>query len=67
MRGILRRGLGLLVEDGWLAAAAVAWLLLAWALLPHLARHAHWGGPILFAGLAAILVTSTVRRSGPPG
>ena len=63
---VLRQGFGLLVDDGPLAAATVAWSLLAWAVLPRLARDTVWGGPILFAGLAAILVESAVRRAGRP-
>ena len=63
---LLRQGFGLLVDDGRLAAATVAWLLLAWAVLPRLARGTDWGGPILFAGLAVILVESTVRSAGRP-
>ena len=64
---VLRKGFGLLVGDGRLAAATVACLLLAWVVLPHLTRSAEWGGPILFAGLAVILVQGTVRRAGRRG
>lgn len=41
-------------------------LLFAWAFLPRLARNMDWNGAILFAGLAVILVESTVRHAGPP-
>ena len=61
---IVRKGFGLLVDDGPLAAATVAWLLVAWIVLPRLAWRADWDGPILFAGLAVILVENTVRRAG---
>lgn len=64
---MLRKGFSLLVDDGRLAAATVAWLLLARAVLPRLASGSKWGGPILFAGLAVILVESTIRRARRPG
>lgn len=67
LTAILRQAFGLLVDDGWLAAATVAWLLFAWAVLPQFTRDTEWGGPILFAGLAVILVESTVRRAGRRG
>ena len=63
---VLRKGFGLLVDDGRLAAASLAWLLLAWAILPRLVGDTGWGGPILFAGLAMILAESAVRRSRSP-
>ena len=64
---ILRKGFGLLVDDGPLAAATVAWLLLTWAILPRLVGDTAWGGPILFAGLAMILAESAIRHSRSPG
>jgi hypothetical protein len=67
LNAILRQGVGLLVDDGRLAAATVVWLVLAWVVLPRLARETDWGGPILFAGLAVILVESAFRRAGLRG
>lgn len=57
---------GLFVDDGSFAAAILAWLLLAWLVLPRTAGLGAWGGVALFGGLAAILLTSAVRRSRQP-
>jgi hypothetical protein len=54
---------GLFVDDGSFALAILAWLLAAWLLLPRLGLPSALGGPILFAGLAAILVESALRRA----
>ena len=64
---IWRHGTGLLVDDGRLAAAVAAWLLSARLLLPRLTGGTGWGGPILFAGLAAIIVESAIRRAERSG
>lgn len=64
VRTVLGEVFGLLVDDGRLAAATVAWLLLAWLALPHLGVGGTWAGLILFAGLAAILLESVIRRAG---
>lgn len=55
--------LGLFVDDGSFALAIVAWLLLAGLALPRLQLGSGWAGLILFAGLAAILVQSALRRA----
>ncbi|HEY0206160.1 MAG TPA: hypothetical protein VGC15_18640 [Acetobacteraceae bacterium] len=55
--------IGLFVDDGSFAIAILAWLLLAWLALPRLPLPPAWPPVILFAGLAAILVESAVRRS----
>ncbi|MGI4954108.1 MAG: hypothetical protein ACRYGM_20080 [Janthinobacterium lividum] len=55
--------IGLFVDDGSFALAIVAWLLLAWLVLPRLPLPPAWPPIILFAGLAAILIESAVRRS----
>ena len=57
---ILRELVGLFVDDGALAVLALAWVGLAWWVLPLLA------GPqicalLLFAGLAAVLAFSVLR------
>ena len=54
---------GLFVDDGSFATAILAWLLLAWLALPRLPLPPSWPPVILFAGLAAILAGSAVRRS----
>ncbi|GAC1346843.1 MAG: hypothetical protein NVSMB18_30160 [Acetobacteraceae bacterium] len=55
--------LGLFVDDGSFALAIVGWLLVAGLVLPRLGLSAGWAGLILFAGLAAILVESALRRA----
>lgn len=52
---------GLFVDDGSFAISIIVWLGIVWLLLPHLAVFSWWNGPILFAGLAYILVESTLR------
>jgi hypothetical protein len=53
----------LFVDDAAFACAIVVWLLLAGLLLPGAGLPAVAKGPILFAGLAAILLESAARRS----
>jgi len=55
--------IGLFVDDGSLAVAVVAWLIAAWLLLPRLPLPPALPPMILFAGLALILVESTLRRA----
>ncbi|HEY2131389.1 MAG TPA: hypothetical protein VGH36_00190 [Acetobacteraceae bacterium] len=54
---------GLFVDDGSFALAILVWLALVWLVLPRLALPAAWGGIILFAGLALILLESAMRRA----
>ena len=54
---------GLFVDDGSYALAILAWIALAWLLLPRLGLGGTWSGLILFAGFAAILVESATRRA----
>lgn len=61
IRFTLRKAVGLLVDDGTLAALVVAWLLVCALVLPRL--HGGLGGVVLFAGLAAILIDNVVRRA----
>jgi len=63
LRSVLREVFGLFVDDGSFAAAILVWLLFAVFVLPHLAPAAHWTGPVLFAGLAVILIESALRFS----
>ena len=54
---------GLFVDDGWFALAQLAWLAAAGAALRSGAVSPGWGGPLLFAGLASLLVWSVRRRA----
>lgn len=56
---------GLFVENGSFALAILIWLGLAWLVVPHLAIPPILSGPILFAGLALILIENTTRTSRP--
>jgi len=58
----LREICGLFVDDGRLALAVIAWLTIAWLLLPRLDLPTAAKAPILFAGLALILLESAWRR-----
>jgi hypothetical protein len=60
LKSIGRELLGLFVDDGSYAGAILLWVGLAVAGLPRLGLGA-WDGPVLFAGLAAILVESVLR------
>ena len=55
--------IGLFVDDGSLAVAVLAWLAVAWLLLPRLPLPPALPPAILFAGLASILVESALRRA----
>jgi hypothetical protein len=61
LRALLRELVGLFVDDGAFAAAIVAWVLVAALLLRFVHGVAPWRGPLLFLGLAAILVESCLR------
>ena len=63
---ILRELYALFVDDGSFAAAILAWIAAAWLLLPRLALSPALSGLILFAGLAAILLESALRRARAP-
>ena len=62
-KSIIHEIFGLFVDDGSFAIAILAWLALTIGLLPRLAPNSHWSGPVLFVGLALILVESTLRFS----
>ena len=51
------------MDDSGLAVAIVPWLVFAWAGHRILPLPFAWQGTVLFAGLAAILVGSAVRRA----
>lgn len=55
--------IGLFVDDVSFAVAIVVWLAAAQALFHFGLVPGLWRGPLLFAGLAAIFVENTLRRS----
>jgi hypothetical protein len=61
IRSVAREVVGLFVDDGSFAGAIVVWLVVCIVALPRVAQAAHWAGPALFAGLAAILIESVLR------
>jgi hypothetical protein len=63
LKSIAREVVGLFVDDGSFAVAILVWLALAVAGLPHIEAHPRVAGPVLFAGLAFILVESVLRFS----
>jgi hypothetical protein len=63
LKSIAREVIGLFVDDGSFAVAILAWLALAVVVLPRAGLGARVAGPVLFAGLAAILVASVLRYS----
>ncbi len=63
VRTVSQEILGLFIDDGSFAAAIIVWLGLVYLALPRLAIPALWGGPILFGGLALILIESALRRA----
>ena len=54
---------GLFVEDGSYAVAIMVWLAAAGSVFPHIPGGAVWRGPVLFAGMAAIMLESVVRAA----
>jgi hypothetical protein len=64
IRTTVREIVGLFVDDGSFALAIVVWVVLALAVVRHGGSPAPWQGPVLFAGLAAILVESVMRAAG---
>jgi hypothetical protein len=63
LKSIAREVIGLFVDDGIFAVAILAWLALAVVVLPRAGSWTRVAGPVLFAGLAAILVASVLRYS----
>lgn len=60
---IVRKAVGLIVDDGWLAAASLLWLAAVGELLPALGVTGVCRGVALFLGLAAILAATALHRS----
>jgi hypothetical protein len=54
---------GLFVDDGAYAGAIVGWLVVIGLVTKFVPGAAAWTGIALFAGLAAILFESAIRRS----
>lgn len=63
IRTVAREVFGLFVDDGPYALAILICLALAWLALPRLPTLGHYAGAVLFAGLAAVLVASALRRA----
>ena len=63
IRSVAREILDLFVDDGSFAIAILAWLALVVVVVPRVAAGAHWAAPVLFAGLALILIESVLRFS----
>ena len=63
VRTIIAKVFGLVVDDGRLAIAIVAWLLFCWLVMPHLDAGGMWRGPALSAGLAVVLLGSTLQQA----
>jgi hypothetical protein len=64
LRSVGREVLGLFVDDGSYAGAILLWVGLAVVGLPRLGLGTGWDGPVLFAGLAVILIESVLRFAG---
>ena len=62
LRSMGREVYGLFVEDGSFATVLVAWMGIACVALRFL-RVGHWGGAVLFAGLAFALAENVLRTS----
>ncbi len=64
VKAILRELFSLFVDDDSFALAIVCWLLVGWAAVAVIGSGAAWLGLVFFAGLAAILLESALRRAG---
>lgn len=63
LTNILQEFVSLFVDDGTLAATILIWIAFCGLLLRLLPMGA-WQGPILFFGLAVILVENAIRGAG---
>jgi hypothetical protein len=58
-----REVLGLFIEDSFLAIAILLWLAACGLLVPRSSFDPRIGGVLIFAGCAAILVSSTAKAA----
>lgn len=63
LRALLRVLWAFFVDDGPLAAGALAWLALTWLLVARLRPLRPWSALLLFAGLGGILIQSALRTA----
>ncbi len=63
LKTIWHEMLGLFVDDQLLAVAILVWLAVVWLLVSHAGIAPVWHAIALFAGLAVILVESTIRAA----
>lgn len=63
IKSVAQEVLGLFVDDGSLAIAILIWLAFGTIALPRIGLTTRWTGPVLFVGLAMILVESVLRFS----
>jgi hypothetical protein len=61
---MVRECVSLFVDDGSLAATMIVWIVLSGLLFGLLPVNS-WKGPILFIGLALILIENVVRSAKP--
>ncbi len=55
--------IGLFIDDGSLAVGIIVWVAVVGFLFPRLSGSQQWGAPLLFVGLAVILVENVLRRA----
>lgn len=60
---IAREVFGLFVDDGSFAVTILAWVVAVGLLSFRLGLAPQWGAPLLFVGLALILIESAARRA----
>jgi hypothetical protein len=63
LKSISREVLGLFVDNGSFAIAILVWLVVAAGGMRLAAPAGRWGGPVLFAGVAFVLIESVMRFS----
>jgi hypothetical protein len=63
LRAAAREILGLFIEDSFLAIALLLWLAACGLLMPRSGIDPRIGGVLIFAGCAAILVSSTAKAA----
>ena len=63
LKTILDEAFGLFVDDGSFALAILIWLAVVAGLVRFAPGAGPWAGPVLFVGLAAILVESAARQA----